>query len=223
MTPNQLPPSVSEALEILERVSGLDDDPIEAFTAVGVLRDALAAIAQQAQPVHQFRRQLCADWYDGHPDHEDGGGPYETRIPYTTPPAPQVPAKCLTCSGHGEIGGHMPDGSGHGEPCPACNAPQPAAPVVSGWSIDDHRDGSVTIETPEGRIISLHRSGGSGMESTAYSLALLALRPAVEPMTDEQIVQGQEQQGAQSILSFMKGVRFAEAHHGITAKAEGGV
>lgn len=45
--------------------------------------------AQQAQPVHQFRRQLCADWYDGHPDHEDGGGPYETRILYTTPPAPQ--------------------------------------------------------------------------------------------------------------------------------------
>ena len=52
---------------------------------------------------------------------------------------------------------------------------------------------------------------------------LAELRPAVEPMTDEQIVQGQEQQGAQSILSFMKGVRFAEAHHGITAKAEGGV
>lgn len=45
--------------------------------------------AQQAQPVHQFRRQLCADWYDGHPDHEDGGGPYETRILYATPPAPQ--------------------------------------------------------------------------------------------------------------------------------------
>lgn len=47
--------------------------------------DALAALAQQAQPVHQFRRRLCADWYDGHPDHDDGGGPYETRILYTTP------------------------------------------------------------------------------------------------------------------------------------------
>lgn len=51
---------------------------------------------------------------------------------YTTPqpqPAPPVPEKCLTCSGHGLIGGHMPDGSGHGEPCPDCNAPPVPEPV----------------------------------------------------------------------------------------------
>lgn len=51
---------------------------------------------------------------------------------YTTPqpkPAPPVPEKCLTCSGHGLIGGHLPDGSGHGEPCPDCNAPPVPAPV----------------------------------------------------------------------------------------------
>ena len=60
---------------------------------------------------------------------------------------------------------------------------QPAVPVVSGWSMTDNHDGSVAIETPEGRIISLHRSGGSGMESIAYSLALLALRPADHPDT----------------------------------------
>jgi hypothetical protein len=36
------------------------------------------------------------------------------------------------------------------------------------------------------------------------------------PMTDEQILQGQNDRGAVSLLSFMKGVRHAEAHHGIT-------
>jgi hypothetical protein len=42
----------------------------------------------QAEPVavHQFRKQYCANWYDGHPDHTDGGGPYEERTLYTAPP-----------------------------------------------------------------------------------------------------------------------------------------
>ncbi len=34
------------------------------------------------EPVHQFRHEHCADWYDGLPDHGDGGGPYETRTLY---------------------------------------------------------------------------------------------------------------------------------------------
>lgn len=38
---------------------------------------------------------------------------------------PAQEAKCLTCNGHGLIGGHMQDGSGYGEPCPDCNAPEP--------------------------------------------------------------------------------------------------
>ena len=29
------------------------------------------------------RKQTCADWYDGHADPEDGGGPYEERVLYT--------------------------------------------------------------------------------------------------------------------------------------------
>jgi hypothetical protein len=38
-------------------------------------------IEQQAEPVavYQWRKQGCADWYDGHPDYSDCGGPYETR------------------------------------------------------------------------------------------------------------------------------------------------
>lgn len=43
---------------------------------------------QQAEPVavHQWRKQGCSDWYDGHSDFGDAGWPYETRTLYTTPP-----------------------------------------------------------------------------------------------------------------------------------------
>ena len=65
-------------------------DPLLMRFARAIESATLAALAQQAQPVHQFRRRLCADWYDGHPDHEDGGGPYETRILYTAQQAQPV-------------------------------------------------------------------------------------------------------------------------------------
>ena len=39
----------------------------------------------EQEVVHQWRKVGCANWYDGHPDHEDGGGPYEARILYTYP------------------------------------------------------------------------------------------------------------------------------------------
>jgi hypothetical protein len=41
--------------------------------------------------VHQFRKRGCSDWYDGHPDHTDGGGLYEARTLYTSPPAQRKP------------------------------------------------------------------------------------------------------------------------------------
>lgn len=40
---------------------------------------------RRGEPVVQFRKEHCADWYDGYPDHFDGGGPYETRTLYTAP------------------------------------------------------------------------------------------------------------------------------------------
>lgn len=36
--------------------------------------------------VHQFRKRGAADWYDGKPDDEDGGGPYEQRTLYEHTP-----------------------------------------------------------------------------------------------------------------------------------------
>ena len=57
------------------------DDPAgmkDLCVAMDTLRTALE---QQAEPVavYQWRKQGCADWYDGHPDYSDCGGPYETR------------------------------------------------------------------------------------------------------------------------------------------------
>ncbi|WP_293371532.1 hypothetical protein [Nevskia sp.] len=40
--------------------------------------------------VYQYRKQGCANWYDGHPDLDDGGGPYESRTLYTAPPWPEA-------------------------------------------------------------------------------------------------------------------------------------
>ena len=42
---------------------------------------------------HMFRKENCADWYDGLPDHEDGNGPYETRIMFAEPQREQIPEK----------------------------------------------------------------------------------------------------------------------------------
>ena len=36
--------------------------------------------------IHQFRKRGCIDWFDGHPDHTDGRGPYVSRTLYTAPP-----------------------------------------------------------------------------------------------------------------------------------------
>ena len=49
-------------------------------------RAALAAAVAEPGAIHQWRTIGCADWYDGHPDHGDGGGPYETRTLYAAPP-----------------------------------------------------------------------------------------------------------------------------------------
>jgi len=58
--------------------------------AITALHTAIKA-AEKQEPVHQWRKKHSAYWYDGYPDNDDGGGPYETRTLYTTPPP------CLTC------------------------------------------------------------------------------------------------------------------------------
>jgi hypothetical protein len=54
------------------------------------LQDDMQALAAPVQePVHQWQQKHSPYWYDGYPDNDDGGGPYETRTLYTTPPAAQ--------------------------------------------------------------------------------------------------------------------------------------
>jgi hypothetical protein len=58
------------------------DSPLwKTGTTAAKIADLRAALEQQAEPVavYQWRKQGCADWYDGHPDYSDCGGPYETR------------------------------------------------------------------------------------------------------------------------------------------------
>jgi hypothetical protein len=59
-------------------------DPIG--DAQSALIAEMAAQPEQ-EPVHQWREKHSAYWYDGYPDNDDGGGPYETRTLYATPPA----------------------------------------------------------------------------------------------------------------------------------------
>jgi hypothetical protein len=80
--------AAQQALEALESLFTLQMNYIlleQREDAISALR---AALEQQGKPVavHQFRKQYCANWYDGHPDHTDGGGPYEERTLYTAPP-----------------------------------------------------------------------------------------------------------------------------------------
>ncbi|WP_257540971.1 hypothetical protein [Sphingobium sp. CFD-1] len=124
-TPSSADNALREALEagcvVLEgRGTGLYD---EALDSIGLMPAALApSPAAEAEPVNQFRRAGCSDWYDGLPDHEDGKGPYETRTLYAAPVSP-TPVEagalrekeiCPYCNGCGE---HDASGS----PCAVCN------------------------------------------------------------------------------------------------------
>ena len=63
---------------------------------------------------------------------------------------------------------------------------QQAAAVSDGWMIDNFEDGSINVKTPDGYACRLFKSGGGGVESLAYRLAILALRPQAVPMTGKQ-------------------------------------
>jgi hypothetical protein len=45
-----------------------------------------AAPKQEPVAVPMFRTMYSAVWYEGYADESDGGGPYEERVLYTTPP-----------------------------------------------------------------------------------------------------------------------------------------
>lgn len=56
----------------------------EVWKECETLRSRLAEIEAQ-EPVYQFRKECCSDWYDGKPDLSDGCGPYQTRTLYAAP------------------------------------------------------------------------------------------------------------------------------------------
>ena len=90
----------------------------------------------------------------------------------------------------------------------------PAVPVVS----DD-----ILIEREYERVMGQHLRPQDRAGVLKVCRAILALRPAVEPMTPEQIAAIRDRvwsDGRQDTLNRF--ARAVEARHGITAKAEGG-
>jgi hypothetical protein len=56
--------------------------------AVAFARHRLASTPASGEVVAQWRRIGTAPWWDGLPDHTDGGGPYEERTLYAAPSQP---------------------------------------------------------------------------------------------------------------------------------------
>ena len=89
-------PTDAEIMREASKVGGLFDDLAIGYQSEDILKFARAVLARRGQPsgagepVYQFRRAHCSDWYDGHADHGDGGGPYEERTLYTTPQPTQA-------------------------------------------------------------------------------------------------------------------------------------
>jgi hypothetical protein len=75
--------AAQQALEALET----DAVPLNAINnAAALLRAALAQPEQEPVAVPLFRNMYSVVWYEGYADDADGGGPYEERVLYTTPP-----------------------------------------------------------------------------------------------------------------------------------------
>ena len=99
------------------------------------------------------------------------------------------------------------------QPAPS---PQPAVPGVSDEQI---RKTVESIQDPD--TVPAFHNGYYTLTPDELRRAILALRPAVEPMTPEQIVAIRDRVWSDSRQNTLN--RFAraiEAHHGITAKAE---
>ena len=97
------------------------------------------------------------------------------------------------------------------QPAPS---PQPAVPVVSDGVKREQINALLNDDSQDSK------------EMHAFARAILALRPAVEPMTPEQINEMALQEEfllvCDGVEELTEIVRAVEAHHGITAKAEGG-
>lgn len=84
-------PPISDAMMDLVDRLGSEYDKVDPraweYLLIYAPKHMLTQPAASAEPVYQFRKEHCADWYDGHPDYSDGGGPYEVRTLYSAPVA----------------------------------------------------------------------------------------------------------------------------------------
>lgn len=94
----------------------------ERDSARQAMQSMVSAPQQHAQAVHQFRTAGAADWYDGHPDREDGGGPYEVRTLYKQQHAQAAQSSSTATPEYpkGEVVGPCVCGSWPGGECLKC-------------------------------------------------------------------------------------------------------
>jgi len=223
MTPNQLPPLPEPDTHCFDDDTGKD---VWSYTADQMHAYALAALAQQAQePVAWLyvdtvgERYLCFS-------RPTGGGAI-TNL-YATPPAPQVPAPDIdeaaiarmTKRGADAWAGVDAQSVRGGEQVPA-QSPQPAVPVVSAEQI---RTTVESIRDPD--TVPAFSNGYYTLTPDELRRAILAMRPAVEPMTERHplVVFAKEcELGTymehETPMAARKAISAAKAI-GITAKAE---
>jgi hypothetical protein len=78
---------MSSARDVLLTVRNLIGEGGGADTIYAKVIPVIDEFLRETNPHRKvmFRKVGCADWYDGYPDLEDSGGPYETRLLFTQP------------------------------------------------------------------------------------------------------------------------------------------
>lgn len=103
-----------------------------------------------------------------------------------------VQPACMTCNGHGMIGGLLPNGGGYeSDPCPDCTAPAPAE-VPMPEPVGTRFDGTRLLKEADVRTYGAAREAAgyarglkAGRDAERYRIALQLIEHATAPAPDD--------------------------------------